>query len=407
LLYYQKEIAYIDYYESNEKIKNIGFVKLNQKNDTYQIKIVIKGLLSTDTFQCKIKDAQNENSWGEIKIINGCGELEKEMNEKEMVSGFLFQISPNRYGKVRWKLGQELERVRPLETKRFNEEKKTKKIKRLKNLGKETQYTKGYYEGETNDSLKLKGKTLELDKAQDSYKTLELDKAQDSYKTRELDKAQDSYKTQEPDQALKLKKETFKKENNNSESGETSRIESDRCPHKFSEKCERPFRRESANIQKNVTEQKREENYRIKEESKSEKEEKRKEFGFKEKEDSKIIGDKWQQLCDTLEKVYPFENKEMGTYLSIEPKDFVILPSKHHSLVNNSFLLHGFYNYKSLILGKMEKENEIRYYLGVPGNYYEREKMVAIMFGFEAFEGALKEEVKTGTFGYYLCRVEL
>ena len=45
------------------------------------------------------------------------------------------------------------------------------------------------------------------------------------------------------------------------------------------------------------------------------------------------------------------------------------------------------------------------YYLGVPGTYFEREKMVAIMFGFEGFEcdGA----VEIGKFGYYMRRVEL
>ena len=55
-----------------------------------------------------------------------------------------------------------------------------------------------------------------------------------------------------------------------------------------------------------------------------------------------------------------------------------------------------------MILGK-EKET---YYLGVPGVFYEREKMVALMFGFEAFECA-SGEPEAGEFGYYLRQVEL
>ena len=47
-----------------------------------------------------------------------------------------------------------------------------------------------------------------------------------------------------------------------------------------------------------------------------------------------------------------------------------------------------------------------RYYIGVPGNFYDREKMVAEMFGFEAFEGE-KESASPGDYGYYMKRVEI
>lgn len=76
-------------------------------------------------------------------------------------------------------------------------------------------------------------------------------------------------------------------------------------------------------------------------------------------------------------------------------------------MVHNSFLLHGFYNYRHLILGKYPGEKrESIYYLGVPGNFYNREKMVAEMFGFEAFEGG-RHPAEPGDFGYYMKRVEL
>ncbi len=108
---------------------------------------------------------------------------------------------------------------------------------------------------------------------------------------------------------------------------------------------------------------------------------------------------KWEQLLATYEKIHPYGDNRV--YVKLEPKDFVILPSGYQHLVNNSFLLHGFYNYRYLILGK-EKD----FYLGVPGVFYEREKMVALMFGFEAFEceGGNAQE---GKFGYYLRKVEL
>ena len=68
--------------------------------------------------------------------------------------------------------------------------------------------------------------------------------------------------------------------------------------------------------------------------------------------------------------------------------------------LHNSFLLHGYYNYGHLVLD--ERNGESR--LGVPGNYYEREQMVATMFGFPDFEPAGKEKIQTGTFGYYFTK---
>ena len=114
-----------------------------------------------------------------------------------------------------------------------------------------------------------------------------------------------------------------------------------------------------------------------------------------------IREDKWEQILATYETIHPYGDGRV--YVKLEPKDFVIMQGKYQHLVNNSFLLHGFYNYRYLILGK---EQGKEYYLGVPGVFYEREKMVALMFGFEAFdcEGG---NTRPGGFGYYLRRVEL
>ena len=115
--------------------------------------------------------------------------------------------------------------------------------------------------------------------------------------------------------------------------------------------------------------------------------------------DYNLKEDKWEQILDMYEQIHPYGDERV--YVKLEPKDFVILQSKYQHLVNNSFLLHGFYNYRYIILGK-----EQTFYLGVPGVFYEREKMVAQMFGFEAFE-CPGGNVKAGEFGYYLRKVEL
>lgn len=115
---------------------------------------------------------------------------------------------------------------------------------------------------------------------------------------------------------------------------------------------------------------------------------------------------KWEQLINDYPQIHPFEDERV--FISIEPKDFIILRSSCQKLVNNSFLLHGFYNYRYLILGPDREIGESDtecYYLGVPGTYFEREKMVAVMFGFEGFECAGPVEI--GKFGFYMRRVEL
>lgn len=141
-----------------------------------------------------------------------------------------------------------------------------------------------------------------------------------------------------------------------------------------------------------------------------------------------ISEDKWQQLCALYPVCHPFGSKE--DYVSITPGDFVVLRKEYQNLVSNSFLLHGFYNYHHIILGRKEDPMGEIYYLGVPGAYYEREKMVAVMFGFEGFQisdqkrnssvtglthtestAAQKEDTAqrtpAGAFGYYMRRVEI
>ena len=117
-------------------------------------------------------------------------------------------------------------------------------------------------------------------------------------------------------------------------------------------------------------------------------------------------GGKWEKLKEEYPQVHPFGDDRC--FISFEPGDLVILPASFQKLLNNSFLLHGFYNYRHLILGpdrELSEEGEESFYIGVPGTYFEREKMVAVMFGFEGFEG--KGPVEIGSFGYYMRKVNL
>jgi len=123
----------------------------------------------------------------------------------------------------------------------------------------------------------------------------------------------------------------------------------------------------------------------------------------------RLSENKWEQLCSMYEKVHPVDGNI--DFIKIAPEDFVILRQEYQSLVRNSFLLHGYYNYRYILLGKYPD----KYYLGVPGIMHEQERMAAAMFGFVGFERAVAqqpdaEERETDdrkNFGYYMMEVAI
>ncbi len=117
-----------------------------------------------------------------------------------------------------------------------------------------------------------------------------------------------------------------------------------------------------------------------------------------------LAATKWQQLWEMYPHTRPFEDRR--EYLRLKPEDLVVLSSECYPLVSNSFLLHGFYNYQHLILTKELVRGQEQYYIGAPGNFYAKEKQVAILFGFESFEGKV-EPAQNGDFGYYMIPVEI
>ena len=119
---------------------------------------------------------------------------------------------------------------------------------------------------------------------------------------------------------------------------------------------------------------------------------------------STLASTKWQQLWDSYPHIMPFEDQR--EYLKLKPEDLVVLSGQCYPLVCNSFLLHGFYNYQHLILTKELVRGQEQYYIGAPGNFYTKEKQVAVLFGFESFEGKV-EPAQNGDFGYYMIPVEI
>lgn len=116
-------------------------------------------------------------------------------------------------------------------------------------------------------------------------------------------------------------------------------------------------------------------------------------------------GDMWMDLWEKLNGMYGakklFENMPEISGIHMELKDLRELPKKYWYLGSNSFLLHGFFNYRHLLLGKVENESGRKWFIGVPGIYQNQEKVLATVFGFPEFRQEKDTGVKTGQFGYW------
>lgn len=108
------------------------------------------------------------------------------------------------------------------------------------------------------------------------------------------------------------------------------------------------------------------------------------------------LNENWGKLIKQYKSLNPFSDQEIEC-IRIELKDLRILPKSQWGLSSNSFVLHGFYNYQYLILGRIRE----RFIIGVPGIYCNKEKLVAGLFGFNDFKPAQVSEYKTGRFGYW------
>lgn len=100
-------------------------------------------------------------------------------------------------------------------------------------------------------------------------------------------------------------------------------------------------------------------------------------------------------------RMYPFDDDEMQTCVRIEPQDIGQLPIDAWSIANNSFLLHGYYSYRHLVLMKTADKIHPAYFIGVPGIYRNKDEFMAKMFGFELFKPMSRKEDMTGEFGYW------
>lgn len=109
-----------------------------------------------------------------------------------------------------------------------------------------------------------------------------------------------------------------------------------------------------------------------------------------------------EKLFEQEDSVNVFDDDYYYDCIEVTPETLRKLPVEDEVIVNNSFLIHGFYNYKHLLLGRVrENENHTRYFIGVPGMYSNRDRFMASMFGFDNFKKSHRSDFSNPYFGYW------
>lgn len=319
---YRKKIAYLDYLENGMKLRNAGFVRIEDINGQTRLELRVKNIPEMFSGQYELK-TNAEGVAGRISISRGCGSC--------------CLVWKNSAGALK---------------------------------GKRMEETDGVY-------IRLPGRRL-LQAVWDTPIAICVEEEK-----READAAMPQGAGVEA--CLEQEEQSGHEERSEQPEREARLLQGEQSGHE--ERPEQPVPEQECDALEMVDEP-------------LEQEEERQ----KAAKEQACYGDKWEQLAHMYALIHPFgDDRE---YLSIAPRDFVVMRQEYQKMVHNSFLLHGYYNYKHLILGRVREKEGWSYYLGVPGNFYGREKMVAEMFGFEAFEGE-KEPAKAGDFGYFMKRVEI
>lgn len=415
--FYDKKIVYLDYLERGEKIKNGGFAKWEVRGEDCRIQIQIRGLYTTDTLQSEIRLISGEETYqaDRIGLRFGTGEYTSRWKRDDLAGsgvsygecdGILIKLSDTRMLKAQWRkragvpgkpgeTGNEVEReqnmaeegasVIPVET---AEGGKRKEAPEAVEGGKSKEAPEPIEDGKLKEALE-QAEEKEPEKAQKAIEEGKQKEALEQAEEREPERAAEPVKEKEPEKAW----EPVEKE----KPERTLEAVEERRP---AEARLEPTRETGGG--EPVWEEPLPE--KTEPEKAAGKERAGRVMGEVKTEEFPLSQDKWEQLKRIYPKIHPFGDER--EYLSVTPRDFIVLARQYQELVQNSFMLHGYYNYGHLILTKIMDNREERYYLGVPGVYYDREKQAALLFGFEGFEAGT-DKMEEGGFGYYMKRVEI
>ncbi len=109
-----------------------------------------------------------------------------------------------------------------------------------------------------------------------------------------------------------------------------------------------------------------------------------------------------EDLFNRGEKVDAFGDDYFYDCVEVSVEQLKDTPLRDEEIINNSFLEHGYYNFKHILFGRVQNnERHTEYFIGVPGMYCNRERFMASMFGFNSFKKSHRSDYANPYFGYW------
>lgn len=442
--FYDRKIVYLDYLERGEKVKNGGFVKWETRGKTSRIQIHIRGLYPTDTLRGEIQLISRKSVFtaDSVKISFGAGEYVAVWDNENLAGtavgyaecdGVQVRLSESRLLLGQWRereaLPQSVTEVSQIIEEDVSEKAAESAVPAFEpyvQVVEESAERNAPAAKETNARQKGNaGKGTEREQKADMG--WEAGARQEESAWREADAMQEAGTGQEA--SIKQETDTVQEAEPEREADTVQEVNTGRKTDadrktgigwEMSAGWGAGVRQEDGGL---ITEAKETAEIKVESAVGTEPEVIKRETASAKassgnggrgegKEEGKqttkcgvlLSGDKWEQLSRQYPHIHPFGDAR--EYLSITPRDFIILSRKYQNLVQNSFLLHGYYNYGHVILTKIKERDGENFYLGVPGVYFTREKQAALMFGFEGFEAGTEQAVDGG-FGYYMKQVDI
>ena len=112
--------------------------------------------------------------------------------------------------------------------------------------------------------------------------------------------------------------------------------------------------------------------------------------------------DPFEKLFVRADYIDAFDDDYFYYCIEVSPEKLKCLNQNEIDIAGNSFLLHGYYNFRHILFGRVRDNlDNTKYFIGVPGMYCNRERYMASMFGFNNFKKSHRSDYANPYFGYW------
>lgn len=112
--------------------------------------------------------------------------------------------------------------------------------------------------------------------------------------------------------------------------------------------------------------------------------------------------DPFEKLFVRADYIDAFDDDYFYDCIEVSPEKLKCLNQNEIDIAGNSFLLHGYYNFRHILFGRVRDNlDNTKYFIGIPGMYCNRERYMASMFGFNNFKKSHRSDYANPYFGYW------